>query len=127
MRIHEIEIGGKLYRLAFSTRALDGFCKWAALPHLGALFQKLAQAGASEDGTGFAFSLEELAALLMFSANEGARKAGDNERLTLEEAFDLMDERQGLTLELIEGLVQSIQAITGAATEPEESGEAKSR
>jgi hypothetical protein len=127
MRIHEIEIGGKLYRLAFSTRALDGFCKWAALPTLGALFQKLTQAGASEDGTGFAFSLEDLAALLMFSANEGARKAGENERLALEDAFDLMDESPGLSLMLIEGLVQSIKTVAGLDAEPEESGEAKSR
>jgi hypothetical protein len=126
MRIHTLKIGGQYYSLAFTTRALDGFCKDCGIPHLGALFQKLAAAGASEDGSGFAFSLEELAVLLMQAANEGERKEGREKRFSLDEAYDLMDESPGLALTLIEGLVGSIQAFAGGDSDAGE-GEAKSR
>ena len=126
MKITEIKISGKLYTLAFNMRALDAFCKHCGIPHLGGLFQKLSQAGASADGSGFSFSLEELATLLSVTANEGFRKIKSEERISVDDAFDLMDERQGLAIELIEGLVASIQSVSGSA-EPEPAGEAQSR
>ena len=126
MKITEVKISGKLYPLAFNMRALDAFCKHCGIPHLGGLFQKLSQAGASSDGSGFAFSLEELAALLSVTANKGFRKNKSEERVSVDDAFDLLDEAPGLAIQLIEGLVGSIQSITGSA-EPEPAGEAQSR
>jgi hypothetical protein len=120
MRIQEIEIGGEKRPLAFSMRALDLFCRESGINSLGELFKKLALAEAE----GFSFSIGEVACLLKHAYNEGARRSGSDAKIGDDDAFDMLEE-PGLMISVIEGLVGSIQVMTGSEAGGE--GEAPSR
>jgi len=120
-----IEIGGTEYPVHFGMAALNQYCKKFNIGKLGDLLTKLTRSiPRRADGSAitdesqadevmdfdFQFSLEEIVNMLRFAINSGYRKAGRDESITEDQAYDLFDEKPGLAMEVFNMFAQSVMS-----------------
>lgn len=120
-----INIGENEYPLHFGAAALNEFCERFEVPSLGKLLQRVFSAvprktdGSIVQGESDAddidlstvnipFSMRELAAILELGINNGYRRNKQPDRINEDAAFDLFDEKPGLSMEVAAIFIQSV-------------------
>lgn len=116
MTVNFVSVGAKELPICFSMRALNQFCVKHKLT-VGQSFAMLGGGDGEDLSSSMQLTYDQIADLFFFALKEGHRKENKKYDLTIEQVFDLFDEKPGLLAEVLEMYGNSLAQKWAAAEE----------
>lgn len=120
-----IKSGGNDYPLHYGMLELEQYEELSEEP-IGNLFSRIAGMAGKEGELMFPFSAKEIINITLTGLNGGARKAKNNNEYTREQASEILEDGNGLAVQVLQIFAESLAKSIGGEAKSDDEGNAPS-